>query len=132
MPEPSLVSHRLVVLCERLAEATVAGDAKWRTAAEDTFVWDRPEGSVSIGSRDRDGEPPYELAEFNGDGVAVDGLVSQLVDGDRPAPWNPALADVYRVARRSALRADDLLDSLIGALPANAPEHGTAEQPTDG
>jgi ankyrin repeat protein len=115
--ESQLVSDRLVALCERLAATTVAGAAEWRNDSEDRFVWETGEGSVAIGSRDRDGEPPYQLAVYNRDRIEVDGLVSQLVDDDRPAPWNAALTDLYRVARRSALRADELLDRLLALLP---------------
>jgi hypothetical protein len=116
--ESHLVSDRVVTLCQRLAASTVAGAAEWSNDGEDRFVWDAGQGSVAIGSRDRDGEPPYQLAVYNGDRVEVDGLVSQLVDDDRPAPWNAPLTELYRVARRSALHADELLDRLIALLPA--------------
>ena len=118
MMESQLVSDRLVALCERLAATTIAGGADWRNDGEGRFLWEVGEGSVAIGSRDRDGEPPYQLAVSNRDGVEVDGLVSQLVDDDRPAPWNAALTDLYRVARRNALNADELLDRLLALLPA--------------
>jgi hypothetical protein len=47
-------------------------------------------------------------------------LTSQLVGDDRPAEWNKPLADLYRAARRSALRADDVIEALIEALPHRA------------
>jgi hypothetical protein len=111
---------RVVVLCERLATASNRVD--WQLDGDDRFVWSRAEGKVAIGSRDADGEPPYELAIYNGDGVKVDQLTSKLLANDEPAPWNEPLADLYRSARRKALRADDLLDTLINLLSTSRDE----------
>ena len=111
---------RVVVLSERLAEATQTGNAEWLREAEDVFVWKGDQGSVSIGSRDHDGEPPYQLVVLNSNGEKLDELTSQLVGDDRPADWNKPLADLYRAARRSALRADDVIEALIKALPRRA------------
>jgi hypothetical protein len=52
---------QVVALCERLADATRRRTAEWNREGEDMFVWKGRRGSVSIGSRDKDGEPPYEL-----------------------------------------------------------------------
>jgi hypothetical protein len=108
---------RVVVLCERLADATRRRTAEWNREGEDIFVWKGGPGSVSIGSRDKDGEPPYELVVLNADGERLDELTSQLLEDDRPAEWNEPLADLYRGARRSALRADDVMQGMIDALP---------------
>ena len=113
---PEDTGDRLVVLCRRLAEATAVGGAEWRMDAEDTFVWEESEGAVAIKSRDRDGEPPFELTVHNPDGQKVEERVSALVGDDQPAPWNEPLAELYRVARRSALHADDVIDGLIEAI----------------
>ena len=110
----------IILLCERLAVATLGRDAEWRTDDDERYVWNHEEGSVSIGARDRDGQPPYELSIFNAHGKEVEELVSALVDEDRPAPWNDALAELYRAARRSALHADDVIEALIAALPTPA------------
>ena len=109
-------NHRIVVLCEKLAYATRAGAAEWSREGEDTFVWAGGEGSVSIGSRDKDGEAPYELVVVNAHGEKLDDLTSQLLDDDQVAAWNEPLADLYRAARRSALRADDVIEALLEAL----------------
>ena len=110
-------SAPIVTLCERLASATLARQTEWRGEGDDRYVWERPEGAVAIGSRDRDGEPPYELAIRNAQGELVDQLASDLGENDEPAPWNAAIAELYRVARRSAMRADDIIDALVQALP---------------
>jgi hypothetical protein len=107
---------RLIVLCERLAEATISGDAEWQGEEEDWYLWEHLEGAVAVGARDRDGQPPYELGIMNREGQRVEQLLSALVDDDEPAPWNDPLAELYRVARRSALHADEIIDALIDAL----------------
>jgi hypothetical protein len=112
-----VTGDRVVVLAERLAAATATNHVDWQLDGDDKFLWKRAEGKVSIGSRDADGEPPYELAVFNGDDVKVDQLTSQLLANDQPAPWNEPLAELYRSARRKAYRADELLDTLINLLP---------------
>ncbi|HET6641863.1 MAG TPA: hypothetical protein VFG93_01180 [Gaiellaceae bacterium] len=109
-------SGRVVVLCERLADATRAGTAKWHGESEDRFLWEGQQGSVSVQSRDNDGEPPYQLVVFNTNGVKVEELTSQLLENDQPAEWNEPLAVLYRSARRSALKADEIIDALIEAL----------------
>ena len=123
-------NRRLIVLCERLAESTRAGRAEWNREGEDAFVWTGEPGSVSIGSRDKDGEPPYQLLVFNARGERLDELTSQLVDDDRPADWNEPLAQLYRAARRSALRADDVIQALIEALPLAESAERTTVRPT--
>jgi hypothetical protein len=107
---------RLTTLGKGLAAATTAGAVKWHVREPDVYSWAAAEGAVSVASRDRDAEPPYELVLYNPEGEKVDELTSELV-GDQPAPWNDALAELYRAARRSALHADDIIDALIGALP---------------
>jgi ankyrin repeat protein len=120
---------RLILLCERLTDATAAGTTEWRGQGDDHFRWERAEGAVSIGARDRDGQPPYELAVFNPGGERVEEVASALVDDDRPAEWNEPLAELYRVARRSALHADEIIESLMQALPPSATEAPTAIAP---
>jgi hypothetical protein len=113
------VNDRLIVLCERLAGTTRAGAAEWRDEGNDTYLWNHAGGAVTIGARDGDGQPPYELAISNPQGLRVEELESALVESDLPAPWNEALADLYRAARRSALKADEIIDALIAALPTD-------------
>jgi hypothetical protein len=110
------VEDRVIVLCKRLAEATSLGDVEWRAEDEDWYLWEHPEGAVAIGARDRDGQPPYELQIMNGEGQRVEQLLSALVADDQPAPWNEPLAELYRLARRSALHADEIIDALIAGL----------------
>jgi ankyrin repeat protein len=115
-----LTAQRLAELADRLASATTGRTAQWQLDGDDVFVWTATQGSVTVGSRDRDGEPPYELTVYNSARERVDELTSELLEDDRPAPWNEALVELYRAARRSALRADDVIDALIESLPVAA------------
>jgi len=118
-----MTADRIIRLCERLASAT-GTDVHWREDGQDRFSWQQVEGSVAIESRDKDGQPPYRLTIYNGSGALVDELSSVLLAGDEPAPWNDCLARLYRAARREALHADELIETLISLLHSNQ----TAEQ----
>ena len=127
----TLAEDRLILLCQRLVTATTYGEAEWQGDDEDRFTWVNPEGAVTIGTRDRDGQPPYELAIMNRDGQRVEQLFSALVGDDEPARWNEHLAELYRVARRSALHADEIIDALIAALERTAThEETTSPEPS--
>jgi hypothetical protein len=115
-------TNQLAKLAERLLDGTRLRSVHWRPAEVETYTWGTTDGSVTIASRDRDGEPPYELAIFNPENVKVDTLKSDLLPGDVPAPWNGALADLYAAARRDALGADDLIDALMRGVRLAAPE----------
>jgi len=117
-----LEKERLMTLAHRLAVATAAGGAEWSVRELELFSRSSAQGTVTVASRDRDGDPPYEMAVYNLDGEQVDELTSVLLDRDEPAPWNEALAELHRVARRNALHADDIIEALIAALPTTAGE----------
>ena len=123
-----LEKQHLSVLAERLVSATSAGNARWEMREPEVYSWTSTKGMVSFASRDRDGEAPYEVTVCNSAGQKVDELTSELLAGDRPAPWNASLAELHRVARRSALRADEIIDAQIQALPSadGEPDHEPA------
>ena len=108
--------ERLTLLARQLAEATAARGASWTLDDKDVYTWAADPGTLTIASRDRDNEPPYELTVYSPQREKVDELSSTLLDDDRPALWNDALAELYRAARRSALGADEIIDALIEAL----------------
>ncbi len=122
----SLETEQLTTLARRLTAATVTGDAQWQGRDDDCYRWATEAGSVSVASRDRDGEPPYELAVYNTSGEKVDQLSSELI-GEEPAPWNQALSDLYRAARRNALHADEIVEALIGALATGTGDGDSGE-----
>ena len=59
-----VTGDRVVVLAERLAAASAANQVDWQLDGDDSFLWKREEGKVSIGSRDDDGEPLGGLLDF--------------------------------------------------------------------
>ena len=119
--EPAVYSH-LVELSKRLVSATVAGKASWSAEPDDTFRYAGGRGLVGVRSRDKDGEQPYEILVYNDAGERVEHLASQWDEGDQPAEWNQALADLYYVARRDALGADKVVDALLSELDPPAEE----------
>ena len=70
-------------------------------------------------SLDGSGEPPFEFALFSTDGVKVESVISESAGEARSAPWNGAIATLYRAARRQALHADRLVADLLADLPAS-------------
>jgi hypothetical protein len=112
-----LERDRITTLARHLAAATTAGAAEWSAREPELYAWGSVAGIVTIASRDRDGDPPYELVVYNAAKERVDELSSELLENDEPAPWNGALAELHRAARRNALNADDVIEALIGALP---------------
>jgi hypothetical protein len=109
--------ERLVELSRRLKAATEAGQLEW-TAEEDTaFLWTGERGAVSVRSRDGDGLEPYEVDIFNARRQKVETLGSEWTADEQPAPWNDAVARLYRAARRQALGVGRLLDDLLAELP---------------
>jgi hypothetical protein len=108
---------RLVELCERLAIATAAGELEWTPQEETSFVCERQSVIFRVRSRDRNGEPPYELALFNSDRMKVARLLSEWSSNKEPAFWNDDLAVLYAIAHRQALDVTRLLDDLLAELP---------------
>jgi hypothetical protein len=111
--------QHLTELARRLTATTSTRAAQWQLETDDVFRWEAKEGSVTVASRDHDGEPPYELIVYSPEREKVDELRSELLANDEPAPWNDTLVELYRLARRSALRADEIIDALIAALPTS-------------
>lgn len=108
----------LVELCERLAAATMDEQVEWEAGEETAFTCVRRSGTILVRSVNGDGEPPLELVILNTDSVKVESVVSEWSAEEEPAPWNGAVANLYRVARRQALHADRLVAELVAELPA--------------
>ena len=109
--------ERLVELSKRLEVATDAGQLDWTAEDDTTFLWTGSSGAVSVRSRDGDGEEPFELDVFGGTHQKVETLTSEWGADEQPAPWNDALARLYRAARRQGLGVDRILADLLAELP---------------
>jgi hypothetical protein len=114
---PGDLEPQLVELCERLLAATIEERLEWKVGEDATFTCTRRSGTILVKSVDGSGEPPFELAVFNTDGVKVESVIAELVSEERSAAWNGAVGNLYRSARRQALRADRLVADLLADLP---------------
>lgn len=110
-------SERLIELIRRLKAATDAGQLEWAAVEDTAFVWTAAHGAVSVRSRDGDGEEPYELDVFSPERQKVETLASEWTTDEQAAPWNEAVARLYRAARRQALGVDRILEDLLRELP---------------
>jgi hypothetical protein len=111
-------SERLIELTERLKAATDAGKLEWIAEEDTTFLWTGTAGAVAVRSRDGDGEEPYQLDIYGAERQKVETLGSEWAPDEQPAPWNDAVARLYRTARRQALGVDRILEDLLGELPS--------------
>jgi hypothetical protein len=111
-------SKSLIEICRRLSAAAATGQLEWSAAQETVFLWTGKGGSISVRSRDGDGEEPYEVDIFNAAGQKVDTFSSEWVGKEQePAAWNDPMARLYRAARRQALGVDQILKDLLAELP---------------
>lgn len=117
--------ERLVELSKRLRAATDEGKLEWTAEEDTTFLWTSARGAVAVSSRDSDGEEPYELDVFSVAGQKVETLGSEWTADEQPAPWNDAVARLYRAARRQALGVDKILEDLLAELPRVSGEAAT-------
>lgn len=119
------VYERLIELSKRLKAATGEGQIEWTAVEETVFLWTGARGSVSVRSRDGDGDEPYEIDVFNEARQKVETLGSEWMADEQPAPWNDALTGLYRAARRQALGVDNILKDLLAELPRVRDEAGS-------
>src|SRR4051812_32387370 len=120
--EPFQSSDPLVDLLRELIDRTRAGKINWVPASgTDGFQFVGSRASVLIRARDEDAAPPYVLELFSGtefvDLLTSDWDEPEDFNGERiPRPWNSDLFRLFLLARRSALRIDELVASLISDI----------------
>lgn len=130
----SETNDRLAKIAELLLKQTRSGVAAWKpTDDEGAFYYMGSKSSLFISnSEDQDGDDNVRLRILNDDGIEVGELRSAWVSRD-PDPWdasqrnygpgkfNGLLEDLFEAARRSALRIDEVLDSLYQDLSDEPP-----------
>lgn len=121
--------ERLVELSGRLKTATDAGHLEWMAEEDTAFLWTGASGAVGVRSRDGDGEEPYMLDVFSAAHQKVETLGSEWTADEQPAPWNEAVARLYRAARRQALGVDRILEDLLAELPGVSDEAVSPSKP---
>lgn len=118
--------ERLVELSRRLSAATDAGQVEWTAEDDTSFLWSGSRGAVSVRSRDGDGEEPFEIDVYSAGKQKVETIGSEWTNDEQPAPWNDAVARLYRAARRQALGVDRILEDLLSELPRVSDEAATS------
>ena len=106
---------RLMELVTGLLRRTEEGSIEWEELEED-FVYQchTPRADIQIESVDRDDGPPYRIVILNSSGREIESLTSTA------KPLDPVARDdfdtLYRLAKRQALGADELIDDLFENL----------------
>lgn len=121
-------SDKFEELIERLIASTRAGTVRWRAGfADDSFVATLKHGTVTINrysGHSEDATAPnqsedcYELAVFDPSGMCGERLSSDPSrSGDDSVPFRrQPLAELFRLARASAVDLEGVVDALIGEL----------------
>lgn len=115
----------ILAIVEKLLEATRSGKAKWiPTDQSNVFSYSGSKSSVLIrGWDDNDGDFNARVTLLNGDGLEV-GAIASTWDGTEESPSlgygagenNLLLAGLYEEAKRSALKVDEVIQSLFNDL----------------
>lgn len=122
-----MANERLVQLIDELYQATLDGRIRWQeTASEDAFRVGLGEGLVRI---QRGSEPVrgyYVISLLNKHGRIVD----ELTAGDFTEHYQ-LLDDLYQKARSSALKEDEIVDSMLVDLKAGRTRELPSEPQSD-
>jgi hypothetical protein len=121
MSDGSLVPDETQQLVEVLITATDAGRLEWTKGSDETeFVLVRPNGSIVLSSRDKDGQQPFVFRVLDPEGVEVEGYTTYS-DADMPESFSENIGKLYETARRSGVKASrtvkDLLQSFEQEMP---------------
>ena len=107
-------------LVERLLERTRAGELVWQESIRpDVFQAAFQNSSVQIKSVDDGRFTEVHVSIVDAIGRIVDDFGRDGLDRDsprQPGSWSRALEELYALARRSALRADDAIDSILAEI----------------
>jgi hypothetical protein len=111
----------MIQIADRLLEQTVEGGREWEPAGSFTFrtwVSGRP---VTVESADRDGAHPYVLSILEPDGRTIESVrtgspMTVELRGGARGDWEAGLEQLYRLARRRALKVDEVIDDVLHSL----------------
>jgi hypothetical protein len=114
--------RKLLQFTTLLTTETKDGRAHWRAAPGfDRFSLVTARGSVVVRSMDADGQPPFEVALLNAEGVEIETLASywdtgRTAEGQQfrvSAPWNSDLADLFDAARSNSINLEGVIDGIL-------------------
>lgn len=117
-------SNRYDVLLQRLTDGTQRGTLQWTsTPYLDTFVAILHNGTVRVARREEPDEHGAPMEWFELEIAGKSGQVAERLSSDPALSGRDsvqfdgvALANLYRLARKSATSADALIDQLVSEL----------------
>jgi hypothetical protein len=105
-------SSRLIKLLTTLHQRTGKGIQKWTTGSrDDTFIWSGSSASVSMLTRDNDGETPFVVRLIDSEGRIVEEEIFEFTDESIEL-----VRELYAQARSDALDIDAAIQSLLDDL----------------
>jgi hypothetical protein len=105
----NMAHDQLWRLAQQLTRRTRDGKVTWTNAGETQFETRLGGGSVSVRSRDDDGQQPFVLDVLNPEGVRVETSETPGLDTE----WDRVIEDLWNEARRSAGGASDVINALL-------------------
>jgi len=113
-------------LVDRLLAMTLTGELGWKAAERDkTFQVSFGAGSLSVGavSQSHLSIPDYEISLYKADGTEVETFTdSELYEDGRASGtnvWRKKMHDLHEYARRTALGAEEILNSILNEIEAS-------------
>lgn len=110
---------RLHVLIDRLIATTTTNKVKWvekRSGVAFELTTDSGR-RVMIDSRDDDGDPPYDLYIFDGNGKSLTTVLWSTDVTQASVPLDHKLHRLYKLAEDAALGISSEIDDLLNELP---------------
>jgi len=113
-------------LVDRLLTMTLTGQLGWKAAERDkTFEVSFEAGRLSVGavSPSQLSIPDYEISLYKADRTEVETFTdSDLYEDERasgPNAWRKKMHDLHEYARRTALGAEEILNSILNEIEAS-------------
>jgi hypothetical protein len=105
-------------LVQTLMVKSKAGELAWKPRSnENSFVVSLSKGGVIISKDIEDYETVYTISVVNSNGVTVDTFTDVDLTVEEALPvWNDRLAALFEMARRTALKSDEVLDGVLKEL----------------
>lgn len=122
-----MLSMKMKALVALLRHKTNAGQLQWeQTETNGVYQLAFPDQSIRISRRvgSTTGRPTYAIEVFNEEGLLVDDAtdwdLNEAAADQRSG--TEQMAELYETARRTAMRADDVLDSILSMLREPNPQ----------
>jgi hypothetical protein len=117
-----MVDERIALLVTKLHQNTLSRKISWAPTVDDNaFEATFPRYTVRISEREGRTSIQYVISILNDLGVSVDSfsdseLSARFADAPLDLGWYGVLREIYEMARRQALGADQAIDDILGEL----------------